>query len=306
MSDVFQESYMVPLACGAQLALRRIFCKPRMPPVFLVHSLFERSSNMGIKPGGLIYSLVQEGFDVWLPDLRGHGRSWPPVNESYKNTKMMAIDDWVSSDLPRLLAHAEEKCGQPIQLLGGHGYGAQLMLQSLMESGRLPDVKGLLFLASSRTFDLAKAGELPEPREKISALKQLSANVLQTKMAVQKFHKGYFSGRNLALGNSLEYIPAWQKALLWAENKNALSQIEKMPDSLYIAIEGARLWGAPSAVSQMMQEFPPHDGCQVTLTRAALTAKKTLFSPSKGKRSWLNGVNDDVAKMIATWLAQRS
>ena len=80
---------------------------PRGRPVILLHGSFSNrrfwysANGIGLGP-----YLVEQGFDVWLPEMRGHGLS--PKNEHYsRNT----LADYARFDLPAINAFIHEVTG---------------------------------------------------------------------------------------------------------------------------------------------------------------------------------------------------
>lgn len=96
------------------------------PPIVLLHSLF-CNRHLWIKGDGkgLAASLTRQGYDVWLPELRGHGHS--PANRSYLENR--AVDFW-RDDLPAVNEFVIEQSGQrPVWV--GQGWSAMLIVAAL-------------------------------------------------------------------------------------------------------------------------------------------------------------------------------
>lgn len=96
------------------------------PPVVLVHGSF---SNRGFwlseKGIGLAKHLLDEGFDVWLYDQRGHGLS--PRNQAYrKNT----LEQYVLSDVTAINEFVQEQTGQKASWLG-HSLGGVIIASAV-------------------------------------------------------------------------------------------------------------------------------------------------------------------------------
>ena len=95
-----EQSLMVSLPGGDQLHIRRLTDNPDGPPVMLLHGLLEGGTLFYARDGhGLAHFLAQHGFDVFVPDFRGKGRSWPPVSRwsSYR------VNEAVTQDMPAIL-----------------------------------------------------------------------------------------------------------------------------------------------------------------------------------------------------------
>ncbi|WP_419810763.1 alpha/beta fold hydrolase [Bacterioplanoides sp.] len=92
------------------------------PPLVLVHGSFtNRSFWLSAKGIGLARHLLDEGFDVWLFEHRGHGLS--PRNQAYrKNT----LEQYVHSDVTAVNDFVREKTGQKPGWIG-HSLGGVLI-----------------------------------------------------------------------------------------------------------------------------------------------------------------------------------
>lgn len=104
-------------------------------PIVLVHGSFTNRgfwlSSQGI---GLARYLVENGFDVWLMEMRGHGLS--PRNQEYKNN---CLEHYALTDVPAINEFVIEKTGlKPIWL--GHSLGG-VLISTAIASGALPEIQ---------------------------------------------------------------------------------------------------------------------------------------------------------------------
>ena len=66
---------------GQQLHLRHIWTKPGGVPIFMLHGLIENGLIFYTEKGkGLACYLAEQGFDVYVADLRGRGKSTPMID----------------------------------------------------------------------------------------------------------------------------------------------------------------------------------------------------------------------------------
>ncbi len=80
----------------------------------LGHAMMVDRRSMDRPPGaGLASLLASRGWEVWLADLRGHGRSGPTPDEGGSWT----YDDIIGLDLPALVAAAKAE-GGPVWVVG--------------------------------------------------------------------------------------------------------------------------------------------------------------------------------------------
>ena len=110
------------------------------PPIVLLHGLFcNRHQWITGEPKGLGASLARAGYDVWLPELRGHGLS--PANQNYHGNR---AEDFWRDDLPAANDFIIEQTGlRPVWV--GHGWSGMLIVAAL----------GLGAIPSSRLAGLA-------------------------------------------------------------------------------------------------------------------------------------------------------
>ena len=96
------------------------------PPVVLVHGSFSnRGFWLSAKGIGLAKHLLDEGFDVWLYDQRGHGLS--PRNQAYhKNT----LEQYVLADVSAISEFVQEQTGQKVSWLG-HSLGGVIIASAV-------------------------------------------------------------------------------------------------------------------------------------------------------------------------------
>ena len=95
-------------------------------PVILLHGSFSNRrfwySPKGI---GLGAFLARAGFDVWIPEMRGHGLS--PRNRHWQHNR---VADYARDDLPLIAAFVQEQAGQAPHWLG-HSLGGTTLAAAL-------------------------------------------------------------------------------------------------------------------------------------------------------------------------------
>lgn len=102
-------------------------------PVILLHGSF---SNRGFwlseKGEGLARHLLDQGFDVWAMEMRGHGLS--PRNKDYLHN---SLERYVLTDIPAVNAFVQEQTGKkPVWI--GHSLGG-VVIASAVAAGHLRD-----------------------------------------------------------------------------------------------------------------------------------------------------------------------
>jgi len=95
-------------------------------PVILLHGSFSNRrfwySPKGI---GLGAYLARAGFDVWIPEMRGHGLS--ARNQAYRQNR---VADYARYDLPAIAAFVHEQSGQVPHWIG-HSLGGTTLAAAL-------------------------------------------------------------------------------------------------------------------------------------------------------------------------------
>jgi predicted alpha/beta hydrolase len=106
---------------GVPLALYRARpADPRpAPPLLLVHGTFSnRTFFLGANERGMGRWLAQRGYDVWVAELRGHGRSG-----SEGRANRWHFEDWILRDAPALVRAVLEATGSDRLIWIGHSAG---------------------------------------------------------------------------------------------------------------------------------------------------------------------------------------
>jgi pimeloyl-ACP methyl ester carboxylesterase len=115
-----------------------------LQPVILVHGAFQnRNQWLGMQGEGLAGWLVEQGLDVWLMEMRGHGFS--PRNRDYQNNTAEACACY---DIPAVNAFVLEQTGRkPVWI--GHSLGGVAVATAVAaEQLRVDNCAGLALLGT--------------------------------------------------------------------------------------------------------------------------------------------------------------
>ena len=259
-----EQSLMVPLPNGQQLHLRRLADNPDGPPVLLLHGLLEDGTLFYTQAGrGLAHFLAEQGYDTFIPDLRGKGRSWPPVTgwASYR------VGDAVTQDIPTILQRIYNIKGCMPKYWFAHAWGGVLASCFL---ARYPEyrsnINGLIYFGSHRVSD----------NRNLSQLIWLDGLWSWLGKVFTRF-KGYIPGRRLGIGVENEFLGMQQDSLSWLHGNpwvdptdqfnygEALSQGLGYPPALYFASSSDLAYCNAKDVKGFIRELGSHNGRLVVL-----------------------------------------
>lgn len=139
-SHIQEQIFLLTLDCpdpSIQLAITRLALKsPKSTrlniPVVLLHGSFCNRSFWLSKNGhGFATFLAQKGYEVWIPEMRGHGFS--PKNNTYEQNTLSA---YVRFDLPQIAHFIYQHNPQPAHWIG-HSLGG-ISLAALLAEQQVP------------------------------------------------------------------------------------------------------------------------------------------------------------------------
>ncbi len=121
--------HRIPSGGGVEIALTRLAPGPREghgTPVVLVHGNYsDRGFWVSPKGIGLAPFLSGRGYDAWVVELRGHGRS--PKGPAFSS---MTAEDHIKEDLPAALRYVIQATGKSAFLVG-HSAGGVFIAAAL-------------------------------------------------------------------------------------------------------------------------------------------------------------------------------
>jgi len=261
-----ETSLMVPLPEGNQLHLRRLTDNPDAPAILMLHGLLEDGTIFYSRQGhGLAHYLAEQGFDVFIPDLRGKGRSWPPVRSwaSYR------IGDAVNLDIPAILDTISNLKGHLPTFWVTHAWGGVLASSFLSRfPGYRNSLNGLINFGTHRVAAHKSLARLIWIDGLFGWIGNLVARC-----------KGYIPGRSLQMGVEDEYLGMRQDSLDWLHGQawidpqdhfnygEALSKGLDYPPALYFAPSADLARCSAADVKGFMREIGHHNGRLVVLGR---------------------------------------
>ncbi len=261
------ESVLVALASGQQLYLRR-FCQNRMKPgkpVFMVHGLVEDGRIFySAKGKGLAYYLAKAGYDVYVADLRGKGRSWPSAGPRYKD----GMHEAITQDIPALLKAIVRKRGPVPQIWISHAWGGVITSSYYARFGEeICPVESMVYFGSRRVVQ-------PGGLRKWLLLNVFWRRCLSAAVRIS----GYLPAKSLQVGTTNETARFYRDTLHWMYNSSwvdtednfdysqAIGE-QSMPPSLYFACDNDTAFGNPDDVRRFIKDLGEHNGRLILLSR---------------------------------------
>lgn len=186
-----------------QLHLRHIWQQEAGVPIFLLHGSIENGYIFYTEKGkGLACYLAQQGFDVYVADLRGRGKSSPAINAESAFGQYEAI----TRDIPLFLEKIQTLNQQKIHLIA-HSWGGVLLASFLV---RYP--QWLNKVASKTCFGTKRVvtAKTFEAFFKLAVVWRLIAPVIAKK-------QGYLDAKKLRLGSDNETQQSLSESLAWVK-----------------------------------------------------------------------------------------
>lgn len=122
-----QESIFIPVG-KHQLHMKRFCRNPAGQPVWMVHGSIEDGRIFYSSKGkGLAPFLAAHGYDVFVADLRGRGKSTPPINKY----SQWGLSENLREDFPAYIEKIREIKGAQPQHWMAHSWGGVLQLAYL-------------------------------------------------------------------------------------------------------------------------------------------------------------------------------
>ena len=192
-----------------QLHLRHISKNSAGTPVLMIHGAIENGFIFYTEKGkGLACYLAEQGFDVYVADLRGRGKSTPIINANSDFGQFEAI----SQDIPMLLDFVAKKTNKAMHVVS-HSWGGVLMASCLARyPERLPQVLTKSCFGTKRSVTVK------------SVEKFLKVNLFWNNFAIKLAKKnGFLDAKRYGVGSdnetikSLEHSVAWVKKGAWID-----------------------------------------------------------------------------------------
>ncbi|OWY39718.1 esterase [Xenophilus sp. AP218F] len=262
--EKLQQDLFVPVA-GERLFLKRICGRPDGEPVLMLHGVMANGRTFYSDSGkGLAHFLADAGYDVFVADLRGRGRSTPSISRASRHGQTETICE----DLPALHRFIRQLKGEQALHWIAHSWGGVHMTSCLV---RFPEiarqVKSVVYFGSKRSVRVRNLNKLIE----VDFMWNVASRLLIRAC-------GYLPARRIRLGADNESDKSHLQSKLWAQPKPwvdsddgfdyaAAARRHGLPPTLYFAAINDPCRGHPEDVRRFRDESGPHRSCLHLLAR---------------------------------------
>lgn len=260
-----QQSIPLPLASGAVLALQRFTGATPGPPLLMLHGAIENGRIFYSDSGkGLAPYLARNGFDVYVIDLRGHGKSTPPIDRA----SSFGQTETIIEDIPACIEAVRRLRGRVPQQWIAHSWGGVLFSALL---ARFPEyarqVSSLVYFGSKRTIRVWNIHRILKVELVWKWVCPLACRIT-----------GYLPARRLRIGSDSETAKSYRQSAAWVRDDHwvdsddgfdygaALKKLS-LPPIWYIAAKNDHALGHPSDVRDFMESAGRQDYRYTLLSR---------------------------------------
>ena len=248
-----QNSLLVPMEGEQVLHLRHIYDPSCMgDAIFLLHGavengkIFYTESNKGLAP-----FLATQGYQCFVADLRGRGKSKPAISQSSQYGQTESILE----DIPTMLNFIKKQTGSYPKFWVAHSWGGVLLNSFL---ARFPDhkehVKACGYFGTKRSLYNNHPSKL------------IQANLIWYTLApILSKRKGFLDARKLKWGSDNETVKSHYQSMEWAKKKpwvdsddgfdyKAVIEDMVLPPILHIAGSRDKALAQPIDIKKFMEE----------------------------------------------------
>ncbi|WP_017732151.1 alpha/beta fold hydrolase [Nafulsella turpanensis] len=234
-----------------KLHLRRFYHHTNGPAVWMVHGsvedghIFYSSSGKGLAP-----FLAKQGYNVFVVDLRGRGKSTPKVDATSK----WGLSEILEKDFAAYLSKIIEIKGPQPQHWIAHSWGGVLMLAWLARHTPAARVTSMVFFGSKRHISIFNFKKLLQIDFGWNFLSRLLVK-----------HYGYLPGKRFRIGSESESARSYRETFRWVADKewldwhdgfNYKKALKKkgLPPALYLTGANDKVLGHYKDVARLIAE----------------------------------------------------
>jgi len=234
-----------------QLHLRRFYTTNDGPVCFLIHGSIENGKIFYSKSDkGLAPYLAHQGYDVFVADLRGRGKSTPKIAKSHNYDQT----DTIIKEIPAFIDKVKSISGdRPMHALA-HSWGGVLLLSYLARYDN-PEINSMVFFGTKRKIDVFNRDKL------------WRVNILWDKIgSLLVNYYGFLPAIQYGFGSDNEPKEFYRQVKKWALNKPWVDPMDQfnyakvlksktLPPTLYLTGASDTHLGHPNDVQRLMREI---------------------------------------------------
>lgn len=239
-----------------QLHLRHIWQDKGGIPILMVHGAIENGRIFYTEKGkGLACYLARQGFDVYVADLRGRGKSKPAIDQHAEYGQHEAI----TQDIPAFINEVYGLTQQPMHLVA-HSWGGVLLASAMARfTDLVPKISSKVCFGTKRSVSVRGVERL------------FKVDLIWNRLAVSLVKKqGYLDAKKWRFGadsetrTSLEDSVAWVKKGPWIDPQDQFNYGEaaagiNWPPVWHIAAIKDKVLGHPVDVKRFADETGHQD-----------------------------------------------
>lgn len=263
-----EESHFIPFADGEMLHVRRFCSDPGAPAVLMLPGSVENGYIFYSKSGkGFAPWLAQQGFDVFVADLRGRGQSTPPISRA----STWGQDEALKEEYPAYFDFIHKVKGSWEVRIVTHSWAGVNVLAFLARHTLPLKVPAMVFFGSKRHIS-------------IRGFRYFMMIILGWRLLARRSKRiyGYLNAIHYRMGSDNisardhsetdVWIKEGNKWLHWYDGFDYRAALHAMqlPPTLYFAGQKDHVLGHPKDVTLLADEAGKHQ-----TRRIALLAKKT-------------------------------
>lgn len=239
-----------------KLHIRRIWQQKNRPVVVMFHGVIEDGAIFyKDSDKGLANYLANNGFDVYVVDFRGKGKSHPSIQQDSDHDQYDVIND----DIPAVIDFIAEQSKQQINVIC-HSWGGVLFSSAYVRQRAFKDrIASILCFGTKRRVSVWNMDRLL----KVSLFWN-NLSLLITK------RRGYLDAKRYGLGSAPETRRFIKQSVFWVRNKrwvdpvdgfDYLSEAKKItwPPTWYLTGVNDQSLGHPKDVYNFLQETSTED-----------------------------------------------
>ncbi|QJD58144.1 alpha/beta hydrolase [Pseudomonas sp. gcc21] len=300
MTQLLISSELLSLSAEVRLHVQHVRTGAGGPAILLIHGLAEDKHIYHLNSGGgLAVFLAEAGFDVYIGELRGYGKSKPALKPGMEISQHQIITE----DLPAFFDLIQRNHPDEPFFAAGHGWGSVLLASALIRRPEvLGKVAGLVHFAGSRA---RQAGLRPQSLPSELLWRRVAPLIGRRKGLIPACSLGIGSA-DVSLRLHAEHLQ-WAWGGEWRDQQDAFDYALALrtlawPAGLYLAGNDDHHLGHFSDVKAFACELGEHDAQIIRLK------KGTGCSRDYGHNDLLTHPQAEVDHfpLVLSWLEQHS